>query len=301
MGRQRLSTLMALLALLAEPGFAIGQCTSRHHTDIAINMAPGLPLISISAGQKQTTLIFDTGAERTILDLSTVERLGLQSHRAYPRSVQGLTGVVVAGTVDLPLKAGETSLPNHGVLAGSLTLPTLGDRAPDGLLGADILSNFDVDVNLSGDIVRLFDLPSCADERPAWAWPYMAIPANRSLHNHLFFWITVDGHRLAAIFDTGARHSLIDERTARAIGVNSQTLMRDPSTIIHGITGGAIPTHVHNFGRMIIGDERSDRPAFVVTKLGFDDADLVLGVDYLGTHQVWLSYETRQVFIVRAP
>ena len=41
-------------------------------------------------------------------------------------------------------------------------------------------------------------------------------------------------------------------------------------------------------------------PVIVVTRLGLQDADLILGADFLRSHRVWLSYGSHRVFIGRS-
>jgi len=293
-------TVAVLTALLTVPAVARGQCRSEHSADIPIKMAQGLPLVSVIAGGHETTLIIDTGAELTMLSDAAAQRRGLRPHRAYPRTMSGLNGAVVAESADVSLTAGGVALSNFGVLVGSVSLPALAGTTPDGLLGADILSNFEADLDIPHGVLHLYRGDSCASVEPTWAQNYAAIAANRSLHNRLFFPVMVDGHRLAAIFDTGAQHSIIDQRSARAVGVDGEVLKRDPAATFHGITGPAAPTHVHRFGRLVVGDETLANPLLIVGKLDLEDANLILGMDYLRSHRVWLSYGSHRVFVARA-
>jgi predicted aspartyl protease len=292
---------VALMAIPATPT-ASAQCRPRHLVDLPVNLAQGLPLVLVSSGRRGMTLILDTGAEQSILSRTVVERLGLQPYRAYQRTMRGPSGSVGAETVDLPLAAGGIPLPNHGVLVGSLSLPTLGEtEPPDGLLGADLLSNFEVDLDLPHGLLHLYEKPACEITAPAWALRYEVIPANRSLHDHLFFKLILDGTSLAAFFDSGTQHSLVDERSARQVGVDDTVLGQDPASTVRGINAATAPAHIHRFVKLIVGGEALAHPELVVTKLGLNDADVILGTDYLRSHRVWLSYGSHQVFFQTGP
>jgi predicted aspartyl protease len=293
--------VIALMAFLGAPTMVSSQCRPQHLADVPINIAQGLPIVSVTVAHHEALLIFDTGAERTVLSPDAAQRLGLKPRHDYPRKVKGLSGAVDAGTVDVPFTAAGILLPNHGVLVSSLSLGELAQIVtPDGLLGADIISSFDVALDLPRFVVRLYENRDCTVDGPAWDRPYTTISANRSLHDRLFFWVTIDGHRVAAIFDSGAQHSIIDERSAAKAGVDAKTLMGDPVSTIHGVNAEA-SSHLHRFAQLSIGNETLAHPTLLVAKLDLVDADLILGADYLASHRVWLSYGSHQIFIGRSP
>jgi hypothetical protein len=215
----------------------------------------------------------------------------------YPRRLQGLGGGVVGGMVELPdLAIGGVHLPNFGALVGSIDLPKLGGMVPDGLLGADILSDFEVDLDFAHSRVRL----SCAIGAPDWGTPYTVIEANRSVHDRLFFRATLDGKKVATIIDTGAQDSVIDTRFALAAGVDPQALSREPAKAIRGVSGGAgVPARPYRFRQLVIGNETLSNPILLVAPLGLEDADLIVGVGFLRDRRVWLSYRSHRIFLGR--
>jgi predicted aspartyl protease len=294
---QLLAVAVALLASLTAPAAAADECRPQHRADLSVRLVQGLPLVVVTAGRSDATLILDTGAERSILTSAAAEHLGLHPHSEYPRTMRGLTGAVASGAVELHLGAGGASLPNFGVLVGPISLPTLGGTTPDGLLGADILSSFEVDIDLPHGVLRLYDRASCPIAGPPWRETYTALPVNRSLHDRLFFRVMLDEHRLAAIFDTGSQNTVIDERSAVTLGVDAQVLGQEPAKTIRGVTGAESASHIHRFGRLAIGDETFINPVLIVARLNLDDADLVIGMNYLRARRVWLSYGAHKVFI----
>ena len=165
------------------------ECEPQASFDLPITMSDGVPLARLSVQKKEVVFIMDTGAERTLLSIAAAERLQLPRNMAYPRHVRGLNGGVAGGAVELPgLSAGATHLKSYGALVASIDLPKIGSLLPDGLLGADILSDFDVDIDLSHGRVRL----ACATGQPVWTQAHTAIAANRSIHDRLFFRADLD-------------------------------------------------------------------------------------------------------------
>jgi predicted aspartyl protease len=212
----------------------------------------------------------------------------------YPRQVRGLNGGAVGGAVELPgLSVGARYLKNYGALVAAIDLPKIDGLSPDGLLGADILSDFDLDLDLSRARVWL----ACAAGEPAWSQDHTAIAANRSIHDRLFFRAELDGKSIAAVIDTGAQHSLIDRQKALSIGVNPTALDGRAGKPVRGITDAAIEARSYRFRRLAIGREILLDPTLLVAPLGLEDADLILGTDFLKAHRVWISYKSHKIFI----
>ena len=287
-----------LLALASPVVAATTGCTSPPgRFDLPLTLGDGVPLVRLSVGEKEAVLILDTGAEATVISTSAADRLQLPRSTVYPRRLHGLGGGVVGGVVELPgLAAAGTPLPNLGALVGPIDLPKLGGIVPDGLLGADILSDYDVDLDLPGKRVEL----SCSRGAPNWGRSYSTIEANRSVHDRLFFWATLDGKRVATIIDTGAQHSVVDSRAALAAGADIQASGDRPTIALRGISGaGRMQARPYRFRELVISGEKLYNPMLLVASLRLEDADLILGADFLQTHRVRLSYRAHRVFIER--
>ena len=276
-------------------------CRPELRVNLPITVTEGVPVVRLNVSNKEVVLVLDTGAESTILSTDAADRLQLPRSMVYPRRVRGLDGGVVGGAVELPgLAAGGVRVPNFGALVGSINLSSLGGMVPDGLLGADILSDFEVDLDLAHARVRLYNRSACTTAPVDWGRPYTLIEANRSVHDRLFFWATLDGKKVATIIDTGAQRSVIDTRSAAAAGADPQGLGREPAKTVRGVgSGTGVQALSYNFGQLVVGDETVSNPTLLVTPLGLEDADLILGVDYLRTRRLWLSYRTHRIFLGR--
>lgn len=295
---QRALLLLAGLAGLFSSTAANAGCEPQPGFDLPITVADGVPLVRLSVENKEAVLIVDTGAERTLLSTAAAERLQLSRSMVYPRRVRGLNGGTVGGAVELPgLSAGGTRLKSYGALVASIDLPKIGGLSPDGLLGADILSDFDVDIDLSHGRVRL----ACATGEPVWTQAQTAMAANRSIHDRLFFRAELDGKSIAVIIDTGAQHSVIDRQTALSIGVDPRALNGAPASSVRGIASGTgIEARQYRFRRLTIGRKMVVDPTLLIAPLGLEDADLILGTDFLKAHHVWMSYKSQKIVIARS-
>jgi hypothetical protein len=142
-------------------------------------------------------------------------------------------------------------VPNVPVLVGSLSLPSIEGKPLDGLLGADFLSDFEVDLDLARRRVLLYQAPPCRIAAPAWSPPYATIEANRSPHNRLVFPVRLDGHRLAALIDTGAQLTALDATSTAALGLTGASLARDPVATLRGAAAEVVESRAHRFTQLV--------------------------------------------------
>lgn len=291
--------LGVLLAITAGPPEAIADdCKPRRQAELAVVFLGNLPTVNVTVNGAGATFLLDTGAERTIVVAAAAERLGVDAHYEYPRRMRSLDGAVSSGDARLQnLGLGGMALSDFRVLVGSVSLPGLSGKPLDGLLGADFFSSFEVDLDLAHARMTLYERLACAIAAPPWSQSFTAIPVNRSLHDHLFFPVALDGHKFSAFIDTGAELSALDAGAALAVGVSGAALDHDPVATLRGAVSEVVKSRAHRFTRLDIGGETLRDRVIVVTNLRLQDADLVLGIDFLRLRRVWLSYGSHKIFL----
>jgi predicted aspartyl protease len=167
----------------------------------------------------------------------------------------------------------------------------------DGLLGTDVLSDFDVELDLRRQSLALYQRQACPAAMPNWAGPYSSISTGLSPGGRFFFPVQLDGHRLTATIDTGSQLTVLTTAAAHAIGVTQAALSRDRSSTMQGIAGDPLSSRIHRFDKLELGNVVVANPQIVVADLSLREADLVLGVDLLISRRLWLSYGSRRIFI----
>jgi predicted aspartyl protease len=279
--------------------FVAHACGIKSLGSITVATLSSAPIVTLSANGHPVTLILDTGAERTILTPAVAERIGAQPPRVeFQRQMRGITGTLAIREVELhSFTAGGVAIPWRRVWVAPITMAKVLSAPIDGLLGADALSDFDIDLDLPRHRMAFYDKQSCPDGTPEWAGGNTGISTGRSPSGHLFFPVQLDGHRIVAIIDTGAQLSTLSLATARALGVTQATLSRDRSMITHGAAGEQLNSHVHQFARLEVGTEIIRDPELVVVDVKLRDADIVLGFDFLSSRRLWLSYESLRLFL----
>jgi predicted aspartyl protease len=259
------------------------------------------PIVTLFANGRAVTLLLDTGAQTTILTPAIAQRIGAQRPQIeFQRQMRGLAGTLQTGEVELrSFTVGGVEMPWRRVRVAPVNVASVFSSPLDGVLGADTLSSFDVDLDLPGHRMILYAKQTCPAAAPAWNARYAAITAGRSLGDHLFFPVQLDGRRIDAFIDTGSQITVFSVRAALALGVTEATLTHDPVATLRGAAAEQVSAHVHRFSRLEIGGEVVRNPEIVVADLRLSDADLVLGIDFLRSRRIWLSYGAKQIFLSR--
>jgi predicted aspartyl protease len=288
--------------LLLTPAAAARDCRPARLVEMAVTLMGNVPIVTVRVNGAPAHLLFDTGAERTVLTAAAAKRLGIEPHYEYARRMRSLDSAVAGGDAKLrSLDFGTTAFRDVRILIGAVSLPKVDGKALDGLLGADFFISFEVDLDLEHRRVTLFEPAPCPLTAPVWGTPYATIKANLSLHDRLFFPVSLDGHRIDTLIDTGAQLTTLDTDAASAIGVGAAELARDPVADLRGAAAEEVKARAHRFAELQIDGEALRDQIIVVTPLDLQDADLVLGSDFLHWQRVWLSYPTHQIFLQRHP
>jgi hypothetical protein len=119
----------------------------------------GLPVVSVRAGAETLRLGLDTGTSRSLVSVAVAERLGL---RPSSRFALGDAAGESRGGLCAPaplLRLGDVTIALECLAWIPEEPDVAGAEGLDGLLGADILAQLDLWIDLTGDLVRLRAAP----------------------------------------------------------------------------------------------------------------------------------------------
>jgi hypothetical protein len=297
-------TLVAALAMIAA-GSAHAACQVHALVTVPLQLSGGHVVLTVAVNDTEAAFIMDTGAERTLMSEEAVHRLGLERDGWVASTIRGLGGNQQSpdalphwlrlGGVTLRRKTltGDTS-----VTVGPLPVKQVDGRPIAGLLGRDFLSPFDLDLDLPARRLTLNDVRGCGAWFLPWTMPYVAIPATTVAGNALMIQAQLDGRVLRTLIDTGASASLITAPGMYRLDLTPQALARDPAGDGGGVGPAPVPMRLHRFAELRIGPDVSRDPQLWVASVRVVPiVDMLLGVDWLRTRRVWLSYATRQMFV----
>lgn len=257
---------------------------------------------TVSLNGHRVRMMIDTGASKSALLFDEIDALHLPHDRHQSITVNGLGGKLDAQHPVLinSIKVGDLEWLDVTVTGLAATSMGTGE-APVGLLGADILSQYDVEFDFPKGTMTFWSVAGCGDRFVPWQGRFSEFHPQRTGHNAFVIPVTINGHQLQALLDTGSDATSVTYSAALAAGVTPDAIELDRAGTRKGARGVALTSHVHRFDSMSIGPMTFRNAGLVVVDDAQGDFDMLLGIDFMRWRKVWFSYATNQVFMQWMP
>jgi len=243
-------------------------------------------------------LVVDSGAERTTISDAAANRLNLPHDPQYKTRSLGIGGTTTTTDVTVGrLVLGGVHFPIDRIAVGTFKLQSERGLNADGLLGADILLAFDMDIDVPGGKLTLYRSRTCSGAQPPWPVRPVEILGVRVRKDRLLVPFELDGVAGLGLLDTGAQGNVLGQDMAHRMGLNDATLAHDPVVRQHGVGPGEALSHLHQFQYLKIGPVSDVAPAITVLPSDFGVGDALIGETFLQGRRVWLAFRNRQVFV----
>lgn len=282
------------LAVLAGCADGTGTCDLVRITQLPVETYNRLPIVPVGINGQWTRLLVDTGAERTTLSDAAVKRLGMARDDRFVSRSGGVGGITTSADAKVDsLVMGGVRFPIE-----RLAVSRFGEGLPvDGLLGADILLAFDLDIDMPRGTLALYRVRRCADSTPPWEGRFVPITGVAAHRDRMVVPITLDGFTGTAILDTGAQATAIGVDMARRMGLTEQVLADDPATQVRGVGPGVMSARMRLFRELRVGPVAQQNVVLPVLPTDVGIGDALIGQDFLRHRRVWMSFPTRQLFV----
>ncbi|MFT9257993.1 MAG: retroviral-like aspartic protease family protein [Acetobacter sp.] len=260
----------------------------------------GFLTVAARINSHNARMIVDTGSEGSLLSPEAAALFDTRPDPTTHTVVQGTGGmgrivpnVIVRSLTVGGLEFGPVSVPVSGLPAVPLT-----DPAVEGLIGGDMLSRYDIELNVAEGWMAFWSARGAGCSGPVgWRYIYRAVSLQTTGRQRVIAQVELDGWPLRALVDSGARSRIVAERTALRMGVTPQALAQDPGGVTAGVDGHEQPYRWHRFNLLQIGQEQEHAPVLTVAPL-HDTVDMLLGSDWFATHRVWISYSTGTLYVM---
>ncbi len=299
MRRTFVSLLLALglAACAIEPSQPLGQaCAPRAVAEVPLRNVRNFLMVPLAVNGREALFVVDTGAEASTITPQAVAALGLPRDGNHSTTLQGIAGSVRTHNA-LVSRLGIGTLVLNDVSFGVGAMPAFPGQQPPviGLLGADILSDYDVELDLPHGRMAFYEVRDCTVLAPLPG--ATSVPIARTPTGLVFVDAIVDGRRVRALLDTGARVTLLTRHTAAALGISEAALADDPTRLGRGIGNGGIMIRQHRFAEIGLPGALDRNMPADVAELHLRNIDMLLGADYLGPRMTWISYGTNRLFL----
>jgi len=275
----------------AEPckvnGLEIPVTISPHHRAVA----------HIGLNGVDTPLIVDSGAFFSFLTPAAAQQLQLKLHSLpWGMTIEGLTGDVEANLATVKrvtLQGGD--IPDVEFVIGGND-----ESGTKGLLGRNFLAIADVEYDLAHGMIRLmFPTGDCEDMAMAyWAGdqPFSELRLSRDLRGSRLPAITavvaINGHKLRALFDTGAE-SMVSLSGAKEAGITDL----EPDGEIYGAGRDKAKAWHARVDTFEVAGEKVSHIRLPVGDFQMrDDTQMLLGIDFFLSHRIYVSKRQRKMY-----
>jgi predicted aspartyl protease len=299
---RRLLALVLMLIMTRCEAAPENDCNLTMVTQVPLQVQDHLLVVPAGINGKWVRLVADSGSERTMLSSAVAEQLGLPHDPRYTRRSMGIGGVTTTTDVAVDrLVLGGVRFPIERIAVGDLTLRNARGLNADGLLGADLLLAYDLDIDVPGGQLTLYRARICPGIQPPWREPWMEITGIGARKDRLLLPFELDSVAGLGILDTGAQANVVGVAMARRLGLTEPVLAADPAVQQTGIGPAITISHLHRFKLLRIGPVAEEAPLITVLPADLGVGDALIGETFLRGRRVWLSFRNRQVFVSRRP
>lgn len=283
-------------ALLVIAGPALADCHMVRAATIPL-LSNLRPVIKVSINGKPVHMVVDTGAQTSSVTPETASALRLPRDTNRRRIIRSIGGQdITQDAVLKKLSVSSIHYSNRNVAVVALDGSRMGSSLA-GIIGADVLTGFDIELDIPRRTLTLYRAVGCSPTRPPWRGQYQTVSARVSNYRQFLFPVELNGHSVTALFDTGSRGETVSRATARSIGVTDAQLDKDPATF--GTSGGLHKYAIrrHRFDTFRIGAETFRDTPLDVVDFHQPGVDMLVGADYMHRHRFFLSYSSGLLFI----
>lgn len=248
--------------------------------------------------KEYVTLLFDTGASRTIVTPDTAKRLGISPPSTAPKHTAVVLGgqeVAFSFTQLESLRVGETVVEDLQ-LGVALVFP----EAPlvDGVLGGDILQRFTITLNYAMSRLQLHPMtpPLTLPPHPTTRGHTVSVGV---VHNRPWVRAKLNAQKeVTLLLDTGASRTLLHPNTAQKASISLMADALQGTTTVFG--GRKVTFPLAQLSSIAVGDAAVEELQIGVFLAMPTEQTVggILGGDFLRHFTVTLDYTNRQLWLI---
>lgn len=295
-----LAAIVALACSNAVQANADPACRIDLRAALSLSFSNDLAVVEAKINGVPTFLGLDTGA-KTLLTPEAVRTLGLPRDWRRTRAV-GTTAVLLANNYIIAnLDFAGRHYSNKSVAALALRQDNSASASVKGLIGSDILADFDLDFDFPHKKLNVYTVTGCKTVTP----PDFAVATSMRFsfndQRGAVLAAELDGKKLTALIDTGATNLAITRAAAGRLRVNASTVNTDLSLNATGVGNITVKQLHHQFRSLSIGSETIRDPLLGIIDTPITSGDILLGQRFLFSRRFFISNATRTLFLEKAP
>jgi hypothetical protein len=299
-----------LLATLGAAHADAADCTLKLVASYDMEPTTLVIAVPLVIAGKQRYVSLDTGsfgswATKKLVNDAQLETHTIRSDMKIYGARDRVTKYVVVPSVDIG--------PIHQSASNFMLEPgDMGDLSAS--LGNNALAQFDIELDFGARKVKFFSQDHCDGRVVYWTKAYTELPFTM-MDELIHITMTLDGHDLDTVFDTGTTYTYINKRVL--VG----TFGRDASSLKEATLGGGGKVHAAPFESLSIGGVTFPHPSLIVmedTMREFAKEDvplkeqnqagvilahfphLLLGLDAISHLHLYIAFKEHKIYVTAA-
>lgn len=284
-------------------GYVAASCTLDPVASFPVDLTMGAPVITLNIQSQPEHMVVVTASPYSFLFQSSVDNL----RRQTPVPEAGFFNKWFSTSKAFP------NLVNPSVTFGTLTLKSVPFRvsshpAPppsydpqiDGVIGLNILSRFDLALDFPARTLSLYKRQNCSNPDLPWSDIISVKQITVDAEGAPLIPVSIEGHDLKFLFDTGAQQTLVHAQTLQAYGINPLGEALTGGYFSKDFEDNPFNRRIAEFHNVIIGGVNYQNAQFLVDTSPSDDAPSVagwLGNDYISRHHIYLDNATQRLYL----
>jgi len=265
-------------------------------------------------------MLVDTGAPASTVEKKTVAGLQLITHRLFEGEMKNSLGQDFTDMAVIH-SLGIDQLHATDVKVLVEPSPLSNDTRLAGTLGVDLLRNYDIDLDFAAHKMNLMSPDHCPGKVVYWPASSVAVvPMHVVMAGHIIVPVTLEGHELDAILDTGSSATILDQAAAQDIfGLHPGTpdmkdaghLDNDSNTTVYTHTFKSLSLEGLTIGNPVVAifpDLAKAKMAHTpglgtrIADVGEQNGvtDLTLGMNEMRHLHLYISYKEQKLYITPA-
>ena len=298
--------LLALAALLLMHHAAFASCPAEQAASLPLTLWKGKLLLPVGINGAPQTIALDTGAGISTISTAVANSIDLPhdfDHAAELGGVGGRASILNIGQIDT-LELDRIRLTHLAFPIADFDMKTQTGDPVAGLLGADVLRRYDLEIDVPAGRLNLFQTSACTDPLPPWSTTSDPISFDLDEGNHILVSLKVEGTHLTGVLDTGAPGLAVTDGAAFRTGLTEDALDQDMPLHGIGVNNRAWTGHLHRFDTInFAGVIFHATPAEIIPSNmaarndALIGADALIGMELLRNMRLWISYRTKTLYM----
>lgn len=290
---------LAGLALVFGSGAAWAGCEVGGVAELPATMDGMQAMTDAKINGKDVRFVIDSGAFWSVISPGSARELHL-SVEPLPgwimRGINGSTGMSLATVKTFTISG--VDIPHvQFVVAGS-------EVGGAGVIGQNLLGLFDTEYDLPHGAVRLMKAKGCEKTAMAYwtagtnrAFSVVNLLPNDQNDKHTVGFVTLNGARIKATFDTGAFDSVLSMAAAARAGITPKSPGVEPGGVIVGFGRKLVRSWIAPFDTFQAGDQEVIHHGRIRFGEMDSDTDMLLGADFFIAHRVYVSNSQHRLYL----